>query len=69
MIPDHLANWGFPEKPEWGCWVVYHFDMGVHVDAIFPEEIDALRYAVDQGFTQKVKRVTAGDITDQLSYE
>lgn len=55
---------GVQAEGVWGCWIVYHTDMGEHIDAIFPEEIDALRFSVKQGFSH-VKRVVAGDVTDQ----
>lgn len=54
-------------ESEWGVWIVYDFDMGYHVRAIFPQEIDALRFAQEDGYFQYVKWVTAGELTDQLN--
>lgn len=50
---------------DWGVWIVYSYDMTTHVDAIYPNEIDALRHAVGSGY-QKVQRITAGDIREQI---
>ena len=43
------------------AWVCYMHDMGVKIDAIFEEEIDALRHAVGSGFL-RVAPVENGEI-------
>ncbi|WP_157680196.1 hypothetical protein [Mycobacterium dioxanotrophicus] len=47
--------------PEPFAWICYHHDMGVHIDAIFAEEIDALRFAVGSGYL-KVAAIGTGEI-------
>lgn len=51
---------------EWEAWIVYQWDMRLCVDAVFPTELDALRFATNNGFSQRVARVVAGDIPDQV---
>lgn len=51
---------------EWSAWMVWSWDMQPIVEAIFPEEIDALRYAVGLGNYAKVTRVFDGDLREQL---
>lgn len=43
------------------AWVCYHHDMGVHINAIFDGEIEALRYAVGSGYL-KVAPIGIGEI-------
>lgn len=58
---------GAEAAAEWGAWIVYDFDMGYKVRAIFPHEIDALRHAQKDGYFQYVKWVSAGELDEQLS--
>lgn len=48
-------------EPQPFAWICYHHDMGVHIDAIFADEIDALRHAVGSGYL-KVAPVGVGEI-------
>lgn len=41
-------------------WVVYYNDMGTHIKAIFPNEIDALRFAQSENACDHVKQVPWG---------
>jgi hypothetical protein len=49
---------------DWGVWVVYGYDINEQVEAIFPDEIDALRHAV--GRSMYVKRIGRGEVRPQL---
>lgn len=62
----YCRDHGAEAADAWGCWVVYYFDMGEHIDAVFPGEIEALRYAVKTGCGWHVKFVTAGEVRGQL---
>jgi hypothetical protein len=42
-------------------WVCYQHDMGVKIDALFDNELDALRHAVGTGYL-KVAPVESGEI-------
>lgn len=68
---EHDGKWycqehGTERQSVWGVWVVYDWDMNYHISAIFPDELEARRYAGDAGYYLRVKRVTAGDLTEQL---
>lgn len=43
------------------AWICYHHDMGIHVNAIFDNELDALRHAVGSGYLN-VAAVEPGEI-------
>lgn len=45
------------------AWLCYHHDMGPRINAIFAEEIDALRYAVGTGYLN-VAPVGSGEISN-----
>lgn len=45
------------------AWLCYHHDMGPRINAIFAEEIDALRYAVSTGYLN-VAPVGSGEISN-----
>lgn len=48
----------------WTAWICWDYsDMTPRVHAIFPDEIDALRFAVDSAYPcLKVVQVTAGEL-------
>jgi hypothetical protein len=47
-------------------WVVWDLDQGPRVQAVYTEEIDALRFAVNQGYGLKVTGISPGEIREQL---
>lgn len=47
------------------AWVCYQHDMGVKIEAIYANELDALRHAVGTGYL-KVAPVEAGEIGSSL---
>lgn len=57
-VPEDVAQSGTE------LWVVFDYDMGVKVNAVFLTEIDALRYAQASGYHQYVRRIEPGEIGD-----
>ena len=65
IVDQYLAERpGHDEAPEGPiAWICYHHDMGPRINAIFAEEIDALRYAVGTGYLN-VAPVGSGEISN-----
>lgn len=54
-----------PSVAGWECWVAY--DCEARAFGIFPNEIDALRFATDNNeHMLRVKRIQPGDMREQL---
>jgi hypothetical protein len=53
----------------WECWVVWAYDNGPGVLAIYSTELEALRFGMSLGYIAYVKQIEPGEIMEQLNHD